>query len=224
MRKGLRSAIISCADAVQQRGGINVSLDIPERLPQLHRNAQTALFRVVQECLTNVHRHANASTVMLQVTVTASQLRLEVKDNGVGFRKLDHCTEGVGILGMRERLKELGGALQVESAPSAGTTMIATIPLDKNGADTASAKDADLPSLSSTSSSGARILLVDDHELMRRGVRSLLETQTDLEVAGEASSSQEALEQLERLRPDVVVPDLQTPDGSGWSVVRGVKK
>jgi CheY-like chemotaxis protein len=221
---GLRSAIISCAEGLQQRSGIDVSLDVPEILPDLNRNAQTALFRVVQECLTNVHRHANASSIKVQVRVTADALQLAVKDDGVGIRKLDRHSEGIGILGMRERLKELSGTLRVESTPGAGTTMLAFIPLNKNSAGNGATRESEPLTLSSTPSRGARILLVDDHELMRRGVRSLLETQTDFEVSGEASSSQEALEQLERLRPDVVVLDLQMPDASGWSVVRGLRK
>ena len=79
-------------------------------------------------------------------------------------------------------------------------------------------------SVSAEPITGHRILLVDDHAVLRRGVRSLLASEPDFEICGEASSAKEALEFVEKTRPDVMVLDLQIPGDSGWWVLRELRK
>jgi len=93
------------------------------------------LFRAVQECLTNIHKHANCSSVDIRVAQDAKQVRLEIADNGQGMsrerlnRLLQGAAEvGVGIAGMRERFRELGGSLELRSTRK-GTTVIVTTPM-----------------------------------------------------------------------------------------------
>jgi len=115
-----------------RRSGIKVNLDLPKELIRLHPDAEIALFRAVQESLTNIHKHANSSLVDIRVTQDAKQVRLEIADNGKGIpterlrRLLEGAAElGVGIAGMRERFRELGGSLEIRSNRK-GTTIIVT--------------------------------------------------------------------------------------------------
>ena len=118
-----------------KRSGINVRADItpsPKRLP---KRMEIALFRVLQESLTNVHRHSGASDVSIHFKHGAEAVILEVRDFGAGIpeerlRCLDGVSAetGVGLAGMRERLRELNGNLEIES-DGRGTSMRATVPL-----------------------------------------------------------------------------------------------
>ena len=118
-----------------RRSGIEVNLDLPEQLQRLHPDVEIALFRAVQECLTNIHRHANGSSVDVRMTHDDKQVRLEIADNGQGIPKdrinrlLEGAGEvGIGIAGMRERFRQLGGSLRIRSSQK-GTTVIVTAPV-----------------------------------------------------------------------------------------------
>jgi signal transduction histidine kinase len=92
----------------------------------LPQNLETALFRIVQESLTNIHRHSGSETARIVLVRSASDITLEVKDAGRGISR--NATPGVGIASMRERVQQLGGQLEVNSQNS-GTTVKAVIPL-----------------------------------------------------------------------------------------------
>ena len=128
-------------DGFAQRSGIKVNLDMPPELGRLGRDVETALFRALQETLTNVHRHAGCSEVHILLGLDAEQVQLEVKDNGRGIPKerLQSLREtgseaGVGLAGMRQRVQELGGSLEILSDPT-GTAVIVTIPIADNQED-----------------------------------------------------------------------------------------
>ena len=125
---GLRSSILSYVEEFERRTGIRTSVDVPDRLPKFDEVTTTALFRIIQECLTNVYRHAKASAVTIRLNVTAQEFRLEIVDDGLGLQ--NGAREGVGIRGMRERLKELGGTLYVESGENLGSSVTGVIPLN----------------------------------------------------------------------------------------------
>jgi PAS domain S-box-containing protein len=132
---GLKSALQWCADGFGQRSGIQVHLDLPPELGRFHKDVETAVFRVVQEALTNVHRHSHASEVSIRLSVNAGNVRLDIDDNGNGIpeQKLHDFIEsrggtGVGLAGMRERVQELGGSLEIDSDQT-GTLLRITIPI-----------------------------------------------------------------------------------------------
>jgi two-component system sensor histidine kinase UhpB len=116
-----------------------VTLDAPKDLGRLPDAIELALFRVLQEALTNVHRHSSASTAEVMVRGDAEQVVLEVKDNGKGmspellsrFRATGEGV-GVGLAGIGERVRELGGKLKLES-DSNGTLVRVTIPVHIDG-------------------------------------------------------------------------------------------
>ncbi len=131
---GFRSAAQWYAEGFAKRSGIQVDLDLPANPARLHKDVEIALFRVLQEALTNVHRHSGASKVGIRLGFDSEQIRLEVSDNGRGIpeSRLQRVLEsgygtGVGLAGMRERLRDLGGALQIESDQT-GTLLRIAIP------------------------------------------------------------------------------------------------
>jgi len=211
---GLRAALGWYVQGFQQRTCIETELHAPDELPFLSPFASTVLFRVAQECLTNIHKHAQASRVSLRFVIGNGELQLEVNDNGKGFADLDSCRQGVGILGMQERLSELGGTLRIESGRDAGSSVFATVPLI-----------ADPPTFpkAARQDEQIRVLIVDDHPAIRYGVRMILTAQPGIAVCGEASREAEAVELASKLLPDVMILDLQLDDASGWSVVRKLR-
>jgi PAS domain S-box-containing protein len=131
---GLKSALQWCVEGFAQRSGITVTLDLPPELSRFHKEIETALFRVVQEALTNVHRHAQASGVNIRLWVDSRNVRLFIDDNGTGIpkRKLHEIKcdggTGVGLAGMRERVRDLGGSFGIESDET-GTSLRISIPI-----------------------------------------------------------------------------------------------
>jgi signal transduction histidine kinase len=139
-RLGLRSAIVVYVDGFRRRSKIQVDVDIPARLPRLSPAAETALLKVVQECLLNVERHSRSSKAEIRIETDSNQISLEVKDEGVGLQSLSTETPeggepmfGVGLAGMSERIKQLGGHLQITSG-TRGTSVKATLPFQQSGA------------------------------------------------------------------------------------------
>ena len=132
---GFTSAARWYVEGFAERSGLHVNLDIPPDLGRLDRDVETTLFRIVQEALTNVHRHSGGSMVCITLQVDAEQVLLEIADNGKGIpeellRRLreDDSATGVGLAGMRERVRELGGSFAISSA-TPGTTITVAIPV-----------------------------------------------------------------------------------------------
>jgi len=131
---GLASALRWYVKGFAERSGIEVHLELPRELRRLPRDAETALFRVVQECLSNIHRHSGSSTAQIRIWEESHQLSLEVEDQGGGIvaepqeEGAEMMRVGVGVTGMRERMRQLGGQLEIRSHPR-GTTVRASVPL-----------------------------------------------------------------------------------------------
>lgn len=122
-----------------QRTGMRIELNVSDDLSALPRPTATALFRIVQESLTNIHRHSGSLSASIRLTHAGGELLLEVRDQGHGMPPgaMDSTRSGVrgsgvGITGMQERVQQLGGSLAIES-DAGGTTVKATLPLRKDG-------------------------------------------------------------------------------------------
>ena len=112
--------------------GVPVRVATPPAVGVARPEVEVALLRVVQEALTNVARHAGARSVVVELGYPGAQVRLAVRDDGAGFDP-SAVPAGFGLEGMRERLAALGGELTVSSAPSAGTTVRARVPVTSGG-------------------------------------------------------------------------------------------
>jgi len=124
---GLGAALERLRDTFSEQTGMRVDLEsqLDDRLPS---DVETALYRIVQEALTNIVKHAQANSVSIVLTRNSRAVTAVIEDDGRGFTP-DGGGEGLGLLGMGERLALLGGKLKIESCPGAGTTIVAEVPL-----------------------------------------------------------------------------------------------
>jgi two-component system NarL family sensor kinase len=134
---GLLSALRWLADGFRQRSGIEVRLDLPPTMERLTRDNELCLFRVAQEALTNVHRHADSPWVTIRLKAQSNSVMLEIEDAGRGMLHPGDSempgsmpSLGVGLAGMRERIRQIGGTLSVEST-SRGTRVRSTLYIER---------------------------------------------------------------------------------------------
>ena len=220
---GLASAVLWYAEGFKKRSGIHLSVSIDEELVRLTSDAETALFRVLQESLTNVHRYSGSPSAEIRIFQSASKVHLEIVDHGKGVKAgterpafAGAPTLGVGIPGMRERIRQLGGQLEVEFS-NEGTRVYASLPTEAFTEESGPFRDKE-----NFQGNGRqrpvvrrRILIADDHEVMRRGVRGLVESQEEWSVCGEAIEGNEAISKTRELHPDLLILDVSMPGVSG---------
>jgi two-component system nitrate/nitrite response regulator NarL len=175
------------------------------------------LLRILGEALTNVRRHSGASQVRVGVGITEDKLWAEVKDDGRGFDAAAYteealCSSGVGIRGMRERARALGGDLEIESDPESGTRVRFEMLLKKEGVE-------------AEEEVGVRVLLVEDHTAIREALASSFEGE-GFEVVGQAGSMAQARGMLEETEHpiDVGLIDLGLPDGYGADLIKELRE
>jgi PAS domain S-box-containing protein len=137
---GLLSAIRWYAEGFAGRSGVTVELDLPKSFERLPQDVETTLFRIVQEALINIHRHAESRTAHIRLRIKGDRLMLEIQDHGRGMSAdlvsrlvAGGSALGVGIAGMRERLKQFAGTLEIESGDR-GTLLRAVLPLPARAA------------------------------------------------------------------------------------------
>ena len=236
---GLGSAVRWYAEGFQKRSGIRLNVNISADLGRLSTDVEMALFRVVQESLTNVHRYSGSPDAEINVIETPDSVKLEIIDHGQGIQtgavrtKVEGIASlGVGIPGMRERIRQFGGQLEVDFGRD-GTRVTASVPLKK-------AKVAPPPEESEvavtatngnsnsdvalSSDTRRRILIADDHEVMRRGVRGLLESHDEWAVCGEAFEGREVVVKSRELRPDLIIMDINMPGLTGIDAAQQIRK
>ena len=133
---GLSSAIRWYIAGFAERSKIDVDLELPDDLGRFSRELETAIFRTVQECLTNIHRHSESPIARVRLTRSEGQVQIEVQDRGKGIapeKRIEMHSAGVlgvGIRGMRERLRQLGGTLEISSdGNGTGTLVVARVPV-----------------------------------------------------------------------------------------------
>jgi PAS domain S-box-containing protein len=131
---GLPSALKSYIDGFAERSKIGVTLQLNSDLGRLEKDQELCLFRVAQECLTNIHRHSGSATALVRLSRSSSQIELEIKDHGRGLpveiqsKIASGVSPGVGFRGMRERVSQVGGALMVQSNGN-GTSVLVKLPI-----------------------------------------------------------------------------------------------
>jgi two-component system, NarL family, sensor kinase len=226
---GLASAVLWYAEGFKKRSGIHLNVSIDEELVRLTTDAETALFRVLQESLTNVHRYSGSPSADIRIFQSPSNVHLEIVDHGKGVKAgterssfAGAPTLGVGIPGMRERIRQLGGQLEVEFT-NEGTRVHASLPMEASPEETAVQPGGELFRDNDDFQANTRprpdvrkrILIADDHEVMRRGVRGLVESQEEWSVCGEAIEGNEAISKTRELQPDLLILDVSMPGMSG---------
>ena len=199
---GLLSALRVLAERVEDQGRLRVETTLERELPPLDDDEELVIYRVAQEALTNVVRHAEARDARLELTTKPDAIRLAVRDNGRGLRD---ASEGAGLRGMRERAILVGA--QLEWAERAGRWHGA------NARAAARPPHAVVPLK-------IRILLADDHLVVRRGLRLVLDAEPDLVVAAEAADGREAVELGLSEPVHLAILDVSMPRMTGLQAAR----
>ncbi len=127
---GLQAVVPWYLNSFSERSGIQIDLDMPSDISKLPDQVELAVFRVLQECLTNVHRHSGSKVAKVRILPDETSVILEVSDRGRGLNSQNGSDPviGVGITGMRERIRELGGQFEINSSPE-GTIVRAVLPI-----------------------------------------------------------------------------------------------
>ena len=242
---GLVEALDWLARTMRESYDLRVDLFIDEDLPQPPDDVRSVLFESVREALFNVVKHAECSRA--QVTLTRAgddQLRVVVGDRGKGFdlkrmrkeqaSRRETGATGFGLLSMHERMRFLGGTCTIESKPGKGTRLVLTAPLDTSTVPEPDAflTDTNDTILAPTGGGTAmgpddrplRLLIVDDHAMMRQGLSMLLEDEPGIDIVGQAADGLEALELVERLSPDIVLMDYSMPRMDGLEATRRIHR
>lgn len=235
---GLASAVKWYAQGFELRTGIAVEVDIASDFLRLPPESEVTLFRVVQESLTNVHRYSGSSKAYVSLRAANASVKVQVGDFGKGMPsdglKSSHGADaplGVGIQGMKERMRQLSGRLEITSRRNEGTLVTATLPIAKREKIAAEPLSRPEALQSSREVEGAhtdsrtprkRILVADDHEVLRRGVGIMLQAEGDLEICGEAVDGQDAIDKAAELHPDLVILDINMPVVNGLAAVRQI--
>lgn len=234
---GLPEALVWLARQKEKEQGLAVELIADPEAKPISDQVAAFLYEAVNELLFNVIKHAGVKRARVSLSQAAQGvIEIQVSDEGIGcdpWRKKAANGEGtgLGLLGIRERLQHLGCGFRIDSAPGKGTRVWLRAPKRLKAKD---AGDSDLvygvldaegiqPAAQPVPSKGKiRVLLVDDHEIVRKGVRQLLEEDPAIEVIGEAADGSMAVEMALNLRPDVIVMDVVLPKLNGIHATRRI--
>ena len=238
---GLSSAVKWYAEGYERRTGIKVEVKIPLDFGRLSPDVEVALFRVIQESLSNVQRYSESLRAYVRLKRSSSdEIQVQIGDFGKGIHPATLNTSthtaaplGVGIQGMRERMRQLGGKLEITSRLKHGTLVTATLPMvhpqanpsaepiTNTTVESATNRGTDTPA-PSRDTPRKQILIADDHEMLRRGIRNALADRQDWQICGEAVDGQEAVNKVNTLRPDLVILDINMPVLNGLAAVRQI--
>lgn len=226
--------------------GQTVTVLVPDNhelnLPEADR---VLLFQSVRELLINASKHAGTDKAVVRMERHDANLYVTVSDEGEGFdpAAVTSATAGIpsggisskfGLFSIQERMRALGGSFTVQSAPGKGTTATLVLPLARNAEDNRLSPELSGASAAREGTSAeelgpltkgtmVQVLLVDDHAMVRQGLRSVLDAYDDLHVVAEARDGAEAVKLVGDLRPRVVVMDINMPRMNGIDATTHIK-
>jgi PAS domain S-box-containing protein len=233
---GLPMGLRWLAEKKFRKHNLTVDVDIPDDLDIPLSEDQTGmLFQSVRELLMNVIKHAQVDRAQVSLRLRENLLYLEVSDQGKGFEpgalpsslSAQQDLIKFGLFSLRERMEALGGRLEIHSSPNRGTRATLVLPLAP-AQDTVPPREGTpstvAPAISYTKISGmVRVLLVEDHAVVREGLRGVLGAYLDIQVVAEAGDGEEAIAQAESYRPDVIIMDISLPKFNGIEATRRIK-
>jgi PAS domain S-box-containing protein len=227
------------ARRMADRHGQTIELSLDEDLPPFAEDVRILLFESVRELLFNAVKHAQVQSLALAVRkVSDREVRVTVSDEGKGFdttrlKRADEAGESFGLISIQERLDLLGGSLEIDSTPGRGSRFTLTVQTGLPPAAESARSPARASVLGAASAAEAglrargrpiRLLLADDHAVVREGLRRLLSYEPDIEVVGEATDGKEAADLAAALRPDVILMDLSMPRLDGVEATRAIRR
>lgn len=218
-----------------QKHGLVVELSMEHGVPQLPEDVRILLFESIRELLFNAVKHARVRSAAVSVRrIGDHELQITVSDTGPGFspaslKAAGEAGVGFGLFSIRERLALIGARLNIDSAPGEGCRITMTCLLDHEHSEVTPPAAPIVsegwmsPMVPPIPGAKIRVLLADDHRIMREGLNRLLGQEPDIEIAGEAADGEEAVRLAQQLRPDIVLMDLSMPKLSGIDATRAIR-
>ena len=229
-RGGLPPALAWLSGWMKEKHRLTMRLHTPATpLPTLPEDLAGLLYQAVRELLFNVVKHAQTPAADVTLAQVGATMQVTVADAGIGFDPSRLRLRGFGLLSIRERLELLGGRLDIASTPGQGSQFTLWVPLQSAGREFPDSTAASVPPSPAprvappAARRKLRILLVDDHAMVRKGFTRLLSFEPDLEVVGEAADGQAAVELAYQLQPDVVTIDVNLPVLDGIEATRQIR-
>ncbi len=228
---GLKEGLQWLARRMADTQGLFVDLELNE-IETLAEDLKIMLYQSIRELLFNVVKHAKTRSAVVNLRQLDGCLQVTVSDQGSGFDPANmpapgEAGKGFGLFSIRERLELMGGTLEIQSKPGHGSRFVLSLPI-------ASAKalepeshpipvSPEIPLMASQhpeTGRKIRVMLVDDHAVVRQGIANLLADESDIEVIGEAADGQAAVALAAKLVPDVILMDLNMPRLNGVEATR----
>lgn len=235
---GLLAGLHWVAGTMLERHGLRATVRGDEQDEPLALDVRILLFEAARELLFNIVKHSGVADAAMRISRGKDRsVQLLVEDRGRGFdpQVLEQRRPGehFGLFNIQQRLRLLGGDLEIRSDLASGTTIMAVVPevaADRPGPGSIGTARSTRASAAADSLEGSRVsekirvIVADDHEIVREGIARLLREQSDVEVVGEASTGLEAIALSRRLRPAVVVMDVAMPEMNGIEATRQIRE
>jgi PAS domain S-box-containing protein len=221
---GLSKALEHLCGEFSKREGIPVKFHSDQLALAVPRSIGACLYRIAQEALRNISKHANAADVEVKLGLAGQGLQLFITDSGIGF---DTSAEksGLGLHSMRERAQLANGSFSVTSEPGSGTRILVSVPLLETYGPAPFSAGNDVvrsPAQTNRLTKKCRLLIGDDHPLFASGVAKLLEETH--EVVGTVGDGLALVRAAEQMKPDLVLLDISMPVMNGFDAARRIRR
>ncbi|MFP4053025.1 MAG: response regulator [Phycisphaerae bacterium] len=227
---GLIGGLNWLASRMEEKHQFHVNLRADTRAEPPSEETRSLLFECARELLFNAIKHAEVQEADVTVLRKEGQVRVIVDDRGAGFNPdlLHKRTNGdttFGLFSIQERLAHVGGSMALDSSPGKGTTVTLIVPVEDQPEQADAAKEKNEPARTIRTRRKdqlCRVLIVDDHKIMREGLAGVLQFESDIEVVGEAADGDQAVKLADELGPDVVIMDVNLGQVSGVEATRRI--
>jgi PAS domain S-box-containing protein len=217
------------ANQIRAKHGLLVEVDARGQVDVESEALKTFLYKAVQEMLFNAVKHARVSRARVRLRRRGRCLCVCVSDYGRGFDLQElRRTAGFGLMSIRERVELLGGRMKIHSVKGAGSRFIVTVPdgvvMEDRGRKSEAGGQRTEASGPAFADRVLRVMIADDHEIVRHGLTALLSEAGDVALVGEAGNGREAVDLAYQLRPDVVILDVAMPLMNGDEAARQIRR
>lgn len=236
---GLAAGLRWLGERMEQQGLV-VHVDVPAVAPLLSEDHTTMLYQCVRELLFNVLKHAGTDRASVRMTDDGQgKLEIVVHDDGTGCDPVairESRGDKFGLFSIRERMEAIDGWMELESQPGAGTTVTLGLTIGAGRLDDRIGGGVDRNSVNAQTAGASppgpqqplerpvRVLLVDDHAMVRQGLRSILDGYPNLDIIAEAGDGEEAITLARLLKPDLIVMDVNMPRLDGIEATRRIRE